>query len=172
MMMCQDCGTANPEGMRFCGNCGKSLLPVTVEPSGAKNRQCVECGRTIGWDANACMYCGHDYRSRAKPGTEGYLMTGGVLTVLAGVLGFALLTLIVTQDHYMSDSGIALAAISYGCAIMGIIGGYAALTRRWFPVAVLGAACAIFTPTFFFAIVGLALVARSAASFRDYEHKP
>ena len=30
-------------------------------------RQCVSCGRTIGWDANHCQHCGHDFRTQ-RPG--------------------------------------------------------------------------------------------------------
>lgn len=28
-------------------------------------RMCVACGRTIGWDANHCPYCGKDYRPQS-----------------------------------------------------------------------------------------------------------
>jgi len=98
-------------------------------------------------------------------------VTGAVLTILAGILGFSLLTLVVDQEHHLSTSGAALVAISYVCSVLGIVGGLAALMRKWFSIAVLGGACAIFTPAFYFAIPGLVLVARSAASFREYEVK-
>lgn len=159
----------NPEGMRFCGNCGKILAPSAVEPIEARSRQCIKCGRAISWDAIACMYCGHDYRGKAKPGTEGYLMTGAVLTILAGVLAIALLTILVSQFNNMSSGDMALVTISYSCSVIGVVGGLAALMRKWFPIAVLGGACAIFTPAFFFAIPGLVLIAVSAKSFREFE---
>ena len=168
-MKCANCGVGNPEGMRFCGNCGKLLAPSAVEPMDARNRQCVKCGRAISWDAIACMYCGHDYRAKTKPGTEGYLMTGAVLTIVAGILAIALLTILVDQYDHLSAGNMALATISYTCSIIGVVGGYAALMRKWFPIAVLGGACAIFTPAFFFAIPGLVLIAISATSFREFE---
>lgn len=63
-MKCKVCGGENPESMRFCGHCGKPLgedkPAVTPEP--ANERRCVGCGRPIPWSANACQYCGHDYR--------------------------------------------------------------------------------------------------------------
>ncbi len=170
-MKCTNCGVANPEGMRFCGNCGKILTPSPVEPMEARNRYCVKCGRIIGWDANACMYCGHDYRVKAKPGTEGYLLTGAVLTIVAGILSIALLTIIVDRFHDMSTGDMALATISYTCSAIGVVGGIAALMRRMFPIAVLGGACAIFTPAFYFAIPGLVLIARSATGFKEFEVK-
>lgn len=171
-MKCPNCGMVNPEKMRFCGNCGKALPSEGVITQEQGVRQCVECGRSIAWDANACMYCGHDYRKRAKPGTEGYLTTGAVLTVLAGVLGLLLLSVIVDASHFMSTSQKVILAIMYVCSGLGVVGGIAALVRKMFPIAVLGSACAIFTPAFFFAVPGLVLVARAAAEFKDYKTGP
>jgi len=118
------------------------------------------------------MYCGHDYRKRTKPGTEGYLVTGAILTILAGVLGLVLLTVVLGASRDFDLSGAAIMAISYVCSGLGVVGGVSALMRKWFTLAVLGSACAIFTPSFFFAIPGLALIARSATSFRGYETMP
>lgn len=167
-MRCQNCGMENPQGMRFCGGCGKVMATPAVEPSEVKNRQCVACGRAITWDAMACMYCGHNFQVKSKPGTEGYLVTGGVLTILAGVLAIVLLTLVWDAEGHLATSSQVLLIVSYACAILGIVGGFAALRRRWFSIAVLGCACAIFTPAFYFAIPGLVLVVKSAASFTDY----
>jgi hypothetical protein len=118
------------------------------------------------------MYCGHDYRSIPKKGTEGHLMTGAILTLLAGIMGLALLTTGTFNsggiDSLFSNS---ITTLSFSCAILGVIGGYAALSRRWFPIAVLGAAAAIFTPAFFFAIPGLILIANSTTRFKDYADK-
>ena len=160
----------NPEGMKFCGNCGRSLpaAAAAVVPGETRQRNCVECGRPISWDASVCMYCGHDYRPKVKPGTEGQLLTGAILTLLGGVLGVALLTVSISFGH-MSTSTEILAIISYACGGLGVIGGYMALARTHFPIAVLGAACAIFTPAFFFAIPGLILVSGSPARFKDYQ---
>jgi uncharacterized membrane protein len=114
------------------------------------------------------MYCGHDYRAMPKKGTEGHLLTGAILTLLAGIMGLALL--LTTMSSWDMDYifGNAVWMLSLSCAILGVIGGYAALNRKWFPVAVLGAGAAIFTPAFFFAIPGLILIANSATRFKDY----
>ncbi len=166
-MNCPNCGASNPDGARFCNDCGKTLSPAAVAPSEAGLRQCVECGRSISWDANVCAFCGHDFRARSHAGTEGYLMTGAVLTLVAGILSIALLTVVVSQISGMTVGDITLATISYACSAVGVFGGVLALIRKLFPIAVLGAVCAIFTPAFFFAIPGLALIARSASQFND-----
>lgn len=168
-MKCPNCGGTNPEGANYCSHCGRDMALRAVEPAEVKQRRCVECGRTIGWDAFICAYCGHDYRAKSKPGTEGYLVTGAVLTIVAGILSILLLTVIVGQAGSMSIEGTTLLAISAMCSILGVIGGLAALMRRWFPLAVLGAVCAIFGPAFFFAIPGLVLIVTSASRFKDFE---
>lgn len=168
-MKCRNCGMDNPQGMRFCGSCGKLMELPAVEASEGRNRLCVGCGRAIGWDAIVCMYCGHNYQVKAKPGTEGYLITGAVLAILAGILGLILLTLAWSASPDLDTSGEILLATSYTCSLLGVAGGLAALARKWFVLAVLGGACAIFTPAFFFAIPGLVLIGRSATAFKDYE---
>lgn len=165
-MKCESCGLANPEGMKFCGVCGRPLAAPPAGPADARSRNCVQCGRPIGWDAYICMYCGHDYKAKPKPGTEGHLLTGAILTLLAGIMGIALL--LAMSGGFYSFWYDSLRVLSFSCGIVGVIGGYAALSRRWFPIAVLGAAAAIFTPAFFFAIPGLVLIANSATRFKDY----
>ena len=165
-MKCESCGMANQEGMKFCGVCGRPLAAPPTGPADARSRNCVQCGRPIGWDAYICMYCGHDYKAKPKPGTEGHLLTGAILTLLAGIMGIALL--LTMSEGFHSFWGEPLRVLSLSCGIVGVIGGYAALNRRWFPIAVLGAAAAIFTPAFFFAVPGLILIANSATRFKDY----
>lgn len=167
-MKCEICGLANPEAMKFCGNCGRPLTPPLAVSVDTRSRNCVSCGRPIGWDAFICMYCGYDYREKPKRGTEGHLLTGAILTLLAGIMGMALLLTIYMNGDLGSLSDNPIMVMSFSCCIVGVIGGYAALMRRWFPVAVLGAAAAIFSPAFFFAVPGLILIANSASRFRDY----
>ncbi len=167
-MKCDGCGLVNPEGMKFCGNCGRPLVApqaVTVE---SRSRNCVSCGRPIGWDAFICMYCGYDYRGKPKRGTEGYLLTGAILTLLSGIMGIALLSITYSSAGYGAISDNPLLVLSFSCCIVGVIGGFAALMRRWFPIAVLGAAAAIFSLAFFLAVPGLILIANSATRFKDY----
>ena len=171
-MKCPNCGASNSEGSNYCSHCGKDMAPRAIEPADVKQRRCVECGRPIGWDAFVCAYCGHDYRARSKPGTEGYLVTGAVLTIVAGILSLLLLTIIVGQAGGLPTEWTTLVTVSAMCSVLGVIGGLAALMRRWFPLAVLGAVCSIFGPAFFFAIPGLVLVATSASRFKDFEKPP
>ena len=171
VMRCEGCGSVNPEGMKFCGNCGRPLVVPSAGPPDAKTRNCVACGRPIGWDALICMYCGHDYRALPKKGTEGHLLTGAILTLLAGIMGLALLLTTVSSWNFGRVFDNSIWTLSLSCAVLGVIGGYAALSRKWFPVAVLGAGAAIFTPAFFFAIPGLILIANSATRFKDYVDK-
>lgn len=167
-MKCENCGMSNPEGMKFCGLCGRPLVATPAVTVDARSRNCIQCGRPIGWDASICMYCGHDYRVKPKAGTEGYLLTGAILTLLAGILGIALLLTIMSNGGLDDPWTNSLYVLSFSCAIVGVIGGFAALNRKWFPIAVLGAATAIFTPAFFFAVPGLMLIANSAVRFKDY----
>ena len=169
-MKCEGCGVSNPEGMKFCGNCGRPLVVPAVVPMESKTRNCVGCGRPIGWDAAICMYCGQDYRGRPKKGTEGYLLTGAILTLMGSIMGMALLLTIYADDYSIfSDNPVFV--LSFSCCIVGVIGGFCALLRKWFPLAVLGAAAAIFSPAFFFGIPGLILIANSATRFKDYQNE-
>ena len=169
-MKCESCGSVNPESMRFCGNCGRPLgSPVSAE---TRTRNCVGCGRPIGWDASICMYCGYDYRMKVKKGTEGHLLTGAILTLMAGIMGMAILLIYWGSNglEFVSDNPIII--LSFCCCIVAVIGGFAALVGKWFPLAVLGAAAALFSPAFFFAIPGLILIANQATRFKDYVDTP
>ncbi len=46
-MLCPACSTANPEGARFCQNCGARL-----------EQPCRNCGATLAPDAKYCHSCG------------------------------------------------------------------------------------------------------------------
>ncbi len=168
-MRCDNCGAVNPEGLKFCGNCGKPLLmggSMAVTPEG-KARNCVSCGRAIGWDANICMYCGYDYRvKKTKPGAEGHLITGAILTLLGSILGIAILLILYTSPGIDANMGIFVLTLC--CSVLGVIGGFAALMQQWFPIAVLGAAAAIFSFGFFLAIPGLVMIANSATKFKGF----
>ncbi len=51
---CPNCGTVNPEGCKFCGDCG-TRLPERVE---AKKRFCTECGTEVADGMKFCSSCG------------------------------------------------------------------------------------------------------------------
>jgi len=56
LVICQNCGSQNPVGTKFCGNCGKSLAPV------AKTK-CPKCEAEVPVTMKFCGNCG----SRLKP---------------------------------------------------------------------------------------------------------
>lgn len=164
-MKCARCGADVPEGMRFCGMCGGQADAPAVIPGETRARHCVSCGRALAFDANVCQYCGHDFRARPKDETKDYLTAGAVLTTVAGVFSIVLTSIIVYSAGDLSSSGLALVLLIYGCAVMGIVGGMLAMMKRMFPVAVLGAACSIMGPAFFFGIPGLILIVKSSRQF-------
>ena len=170
-MKCASCGVECAEGVRFCSMCGKPLSPPVVTPGVVESRHCVGCGRVMPWDANVCQYCGYDYRAKPKADkTRERLTTGAVLTLLAGIFSVLLLTIIIvaTEDG-LGAAGWALAVLIYICAFLGIAGGLMAIMRMSYPLAVLGAACSIMGPAFFFGIPGLILIAQSS---REFERPP
>lgn len=164
-MKCARCGADVPEGMRFCGMCGGHADAPAVTPDEPRSRHCVSCGRALAFDANVCQYCGHDYRVKAKDQGKNQLMAGAVLTTVAGVFSAVLTTIILSTAGEISSGGVAFALLIYGCAVMGVIGGMLAMARKMFPVAVLGAACSIMGPAFFFGIPGLILIVKSSEQF-------
>src|SRR5713226_5006019 len=52
-MLCPSCGTENPEGKKFCGDCGTPLAlscPACASPNPPGKKFCGECGATLGAD--------------------------------------------------------------------------------------------------------------------------
>ena len=173
-MKCSRCGAENPANMKFCGMCGNAVASPVVTPDEVRIRHCVSCGRALAWDANVCQYCGHDFRVQAKPKDQSKdsLVVGGVLTILAGVFSLVLTTLIVSEAGRMDTASGGFVALIYGCAVLGLLGGLLALARKSFPISVLGAACSVFGPGFFFGIPGLALIVRGSTLFAGREEPP
>ena len=55
-MNCPSCGTENPEGKKFCGDCGNQLAlacPACGSPNPPDKRFCSECGAKLGGDSQA-----------------------------------------------------------------------------------------------------------------------
>jgi hypothetical protein len=164
-MKCFYCGAECNEGVKFCSMCGKPAQTPVVTPGIMQMRHCVGCGRIMPWEANVCQYCGHDYRGRPREKSKEKLITGSILTLLAGLLSITLVTLIISMNGDIAAEGLVLATLVYVCSILGILGGLIAMTRVSYPFAVLGAACSIVGPAFFFGIPGLVLIAQSSKEF-------
>jgi rRNA maturation endonuclease Nob1 len=58
-MKCRNCGSENPDGKKFCGDCGKELEVTPVAAEGTPERKCSACGRTLEMETNVCPFCGH-----------------------------------------------------------------------------------------------------------------
>ena len=52
MLTCPHCGAPNPDGSRFCDQCGVTL---------AADRVCPDCGAQCAATARFCNQCGHDF---------------------------------------------------------------------------------------------------------------
>ncbi len=47
MAICQSCGTANPDGFKFCGNCGSPLQSVQTAPPAAPDSSAISSGPSL-----------------------------------------------------------------------------------------------------------------------------
>jgi membrane protease subunit (stomatin/prohibitin family) len=59
MVICPNCGFQNPQNMKFCGNCGKSLQ---VQPGVT----CPKCGTVNAASAKFCSNCGNPLQATVK----------------------------------------------------------------------------------------------------------
>jgi len=72
MILCPKCNSQNPQGAKFCSNCGAPLQPVGVKcpkcgasnPPGAKF--CSECGSPLQAATKKCPSCGAEVSPEAK----------------------------------------------------------------------------------------------------------
>jgi predicted nucleic acid-binding Zn ribbon protein len=154
--------------MTFCGHCGSELKFPVVTPDASRNRHCVSCGRAISWDSNACQYCGHDYRRKmveTKESAKNSLLLGAIFSMLAGIVSVMIVAVINMEGAGPSDSELIISSMMYLFAVLAIVGGLSSLARVSYPMSVLGAACSIFGPGFFFGVPALVLTAKSAEAF-------
>jgi predicted nucleic acid-binding Zn ribbon protein len=172
-LKCAKCGQDNPDGMKFCGGCGSVLAAPAVTQDSPRNRHCVTCGRAISWDSNACQYCGHDYRQKKlgemKESATNNLLVGAIFSILAGIVSIMLVAVINMEGAGPSDAEMLISAMMYFFAVLAVIGGLSSLARVSYPMSVLGAACSIFGPGFFFGVPALVLTAKSGAAFEQAE---
>ena len=153
-------------------------------------RLCVSCGRPISWEANVCPYCGHDYRLAMAPPvklTTSKPIIAGVLIIIAGLaaLGMGLFYMVLDVGT-IENSGVTLppdvssedlqsvlsvcGAVLIIFAIIAIVGGFFAIQRKHFFLAVAGAVFGLLGIGFFLgsllALIGLILVAISRQEFQ------
>ena len=152
-------------------------------------RNCVNCGRSIAWDANVCQYCGHDYRAQAAgpaPHEKGVLsLVGGIFILIAGLMGiFAGIVLLTINLDQLDQYGIDVAgatdiiedilkvcgAIWLIFGLIALMGGAFGIMRKHFGLVILGGVFGLlcvgpYALGSILALVGLILVAVARKDF-------
>ena len=141
----------------FCRNCGKELTgtPEICLGCGAKplagTSFCNGCGAPTTPLTEICMKCGVRLAKQVEKGRSGILVAGGILSIIAGVIGLLWgITWVIAWatygyiwggiDNVFEDTGIffAVVLVSILLGITGIVGGAYALKRKRFMLAVIG----------------------------------
>ena len=153
-------------------------------------RYCVQCGREIPWEANVCMYCGHDYRASTleaqTPRRTSLPIFGGVAILIAGVLAIimALAFMTMTVNDIQNYEGLntrgwtaeEFVSFLHSCGIvdlvfgvLAVIGSIFALKRTHFGLAVVGGVFAFlgfgFVVGTLIGLIGLILVVVARREF-------
>jgi hypothetical protein len=152
-------------------------------------RNCVNCGRSIAWDANVCQFCGHDYRAQAtqpaRHEKSALSLIGGALILVAGLMGLALGAIFLTIDvNQLDQYGISVSGatdmiedilnvcgtILVILGLVAILGGVFGVMRKHFGLVILGGVFGLLCigPWFLgslLALVGLILVAVARKDF-------
>lgn len=58
MVVCPSCQAVNPEGLKFCTQCGSSLEPEKAASEDKSGVKCPVCGEMLHKDAKFCGHCG------------------------------------------------------------------------------------------------------------------
>jgi hypothetical protein len=112
-----------------------------------------------------------------KPTSPGLAIAGGALSIIAGVVGI-LGSIFWFGDALLWELGLAFCwVIMLVVSIIAIIGGIMALARRMFPMAIIGAVCAMlsvgfFGLSFFLGLVALILIILGKDTFGPMAPRP
>lgn len=117
MASCGSCGRDNPEGMRFCTNCGATLPDVNAPFTGSQDSSSVE---TLSFRADPQTSppnwpnIGNAYRTTAPPVSEPKSRTGLIIGIIAAVflLGIILTGVGVGYYYYSGSTRIPLRAMT------------------------------------------------------------
>jgi len=163
--------------MTYCGKCGSRLevgekTPAKPEEN-PRSRLCVSCGKEIEWYANICPYCGRFYGSVCLPGGYAVMPTwkpvaAGIICILLGLMrlvnSFGYDYYYYSMSYYIGGLSIVFMLI---LPLIAIIGGAAAIARRYWAFSIIGAICGIvplligywsFLSIVFIALAALAVV--------------
>ena len=197
-VICVACGTHNPFGMRYCGNCKAQLYPSSAEvhePSqktGASRslRMCDSCGNLFDKSLMACPHCNRDYSApqyhtyqfdsslpsgklTATP-TIGLLIS--LISALLGVVTVFYVYLSLPAGHYFLGWFSLLLTFMLICGVVSILFSLYAIARRNFVAAILGSILSIIAGwallgifTVTVAVFGLILIVTGRDDFRVYD---
>ncbi len=206
MVKCPSCGSDNPGHVAFCGRCGESIptylkaaeeqgvqIPSpTSQASGAEQlpmKRCNWCGEQNKWSANFCTKCGKD--PHGQPFPQDYLsdapviesrrrsglpVAGGILSILAGILGIAQGLMLLATESMALDLGLSGTEILCFCGALSLIfglagfaGGVFAVQRKSYSLALGGAILGMlafgFVFGFIIGLVGVILIVVSKEEF-------
>ncbi len=134
MPTCQNCGSKNENGAKFCRNCGKEIIIDEVNDNINQNpgseivvkeelneKYCRNCGFKIPDDTiKYCPSCGAPTSPTAQANEPGMVLKPGKSPVLAAILSFFIIGL--GQLYIgLTKKGILLFIAAIVCGILGLI---------------------------------------------------
>jgi hypothetical protein len=174
---CPNCGGKNATTALRCKDCGREF------PRSVLGRECPHCRAPISLYDSICPHCHvrtddlevHD--EALKSNGENGPVIAGVLIILAGVIAiFQGLLYLVAESVYSQTYGdiVSLSCCGFLDLLLGagaVLGGYMAITRKGFALAVLGAVAAMIGMGFLIGallgLIGLVLVLAYRTQFED-----
>jgi ribosomal protein L40E len=156
---CPKCGTKNPEGAKFCNNCGAVFEAAQKEGAAKKVKAakpeaqrgvCPKCGNLNPADAEFCFKCG----TRFGPG--GGSLDGLMVLSLTGVL----YTVLSAALNEIIRSSTLFLGLYLGTGVLGIVVLYGLRTRRfmrWIKFVCLAMVAVGLSGTFLMYLIGLGL---------------
>jgi hypothetical protein len=188
---CPFCGADGQEYQLSCTKCGKDLprgatIPAEASLAGtAAKKQCPVCGREMRSTESVCVICKAAAEStyaveehyQSRPGS-GNATIGGILILISGVLGIlaGLFAMFISSAY--SAAGYVGTGFLTCCALIvmlfgfvAVLGGYVAIHRSNFTLAVIGGILGTLAGGFWIGLilglVGVILVAMSREEFSD-----
>ena len=161
----------------FCRNCGKELIgmPGLCLNCGARplagSSFCPGCGAQTSPVAEICIKCGARLVMPAGAKRTAMPIAAGILSIIAGFLGFFLGIFLATiMEATWWEEGAFGFGLFFGVpiiifGIIAIVGGVYALRRRIWGLALAGSICA-FLGAWFLGIPAIILIALSKKEFK------
>lgn len=188
---CPFCGADGQEYQVNCTKCGKELPkeqkldPLTGTQGKSATKMCPNCGRPMSIYSTMCDYCNRpevDYLEDSSGGvytSESQLpVVGGVLILIAGVLGFfeGLVTLATASEvaswgYEVPGSVTCCAGLMIIFGVIAAAGGFSAMGRKSVVFAIVGGIFGILSVGFLIgallSLIGIILVAIAHNEFAE-----